>query len=61
MANYKTVAITINTENAAFEEDPGAEVARILRVLANSLERGDEPSSVYDFNGNIVGRVGLHT
>ncbi|CAM6054525.1 unnamed protein product [Sphagnum tenellum] len=38
MSRYSTVVIEINTDNAAFEDDAGAEVARILRELATRYE-----------------------
>lgn len=50
--------ITINIENSgsAFDE-PYAEVARILRDLANSIEQGCERTKLYDINGNKCGTV----
>lgn len=51
-----------NMDNAAFEDDPGAEVARIMQEAAASLEgRGfDRPFAVplRDINGNKVGVMG---
>ena len=51
------IIITINTDNAAFEDDEEVEVARILRNLANRIEmagcRAQGP--LRDINGNIVG------
>lgn len=32
--------ITIHTDGAAFDPDPGPELARILRKLADGLDRG---------------------
>ena len=51
--------ITINCENAAFEDQPGAEIARILRKLADECEEVGHPQfkGLYDFNGNKVGKV----
>lgn len=49
------VDLTIETSNAAFDESPGCEVARILRKLANAIEDGKEPEKIYDYNGNVVG------
>ena len=53
-------SITIDTDGAAFE-DPGPELARILRRLADGLDRGGiEPTDaarLYDVNGNNVGRA----
>jgi hypothetical protein len=51
--------LTINCDNAAFEEHPPTEVARILRGLAERLEGLliDAPFSgnLVDSNGNGVG------
>ena len=51
------LTIKIKTDNAAFEDDPGKayECARILRELANKLERGHEVGKCIDYNGNTVG------
>lgn len=49
------INITVNTDNAAFDENPKAEVARILRSIADKVEAGSEPISVRDINGNKVG------
>jgi hypothetical protein len=54
------ITIMINTDNAAFEDDPGAEVARILRNLAKevdgiTLDPGDY-ANLRDSNGNTVGK-----
>ena len=56
--------IEIQTDNAAFDPDPGPELARILRELAARLDDGvdlAEPIRLRDINGNTVGsalRVG---
>lgn len=50
--------LTINIGGAAFDGAPGGEVARILRSLAESVERGDlHPRTVADVNGNACGRA----
>jgi hypothetical protein len=51
--------IEIDTGNAAFEDDKGAEVARILRDVATALERGTRAAPLHDYNGNRVGRFTL--
>lgn len=57
------VTITIDCDNAAFEADPGAEIARILRQLATDTVRTSEPydaldsRKLRDINGNTVGQV----
>ena len=49
--------LEIDCSNAAFEEEPEYEVARILRELADKLEAdGSLAHPVFDFNGNRVGR-----
>jgi hypothetical protein len=52
--------IEIDCGNAAFEDDATGEVARILRSLADRLERGMAASfPLHDFNGNKVGTAGF--
>jgi hypothetical protein len=41
--------------NAAFDEAPASEIARILRHVAKAVERGDERGQLVDVNGNTVG------
>lgn len=52
-------SIKIEMGNAAFEQDPAGELARILRDLADKLEdRGfavGNSIKLSDFNGNTVG------
>lgn len=53
--------LSINTDNAAFEDDRGAEVARILRMIADEVEGGVDRDSGHDgngrdINGNTVGK-----
>lgn len=48
--------IEIDTGNAAFEDVPGYEVARILRDLAERLtDASTGEGAVMDVNGNEVG------
>jgi hypothetical protein len=42
-------------DNAAFEEQPATELARILRHIARAIERGDFQGQAVDANGNTVG------
>jgi hypothetical protein len=51
--------LTIETGNAAFEDLPGHECARILRDVAAALERGTRAAPLHDLNGNRVGRFDL--
>lgn len=54
--------ITINTDNAAFDDgERGSETARILRAIASHIdgEPVAEPTfyaTIHDINGNDVGR-----
>jgi GTP cyclohydrolase I len=54
--------LQIQTDNAAFGEtleDVASQVARILRRVAEEIERAglaDDPRRVRDANGNTVGR-----
>ena len=50
--------IKVKMDNAAFGDDPTAELARILRALAGRIDEGvnlDEDYSLRDVNGNRVG------
>ena len=52
------ITIKIETGNAAFEDSPTAEIARILRKLADDFERnGIPPETLRDINGNFCGSV----
>jgi len=47
--------LTIQCDNAAFEDEE-AEIARILRrVAADVAEQGDTSGVCLDINGNVVG------
>ncbi len=60
-----TIIITIDTSNAAFEDDGGSEIARILRRIADRCDdlplvdglRAIEAAHPRDANGNTCGRV----
>lgn len=56
------ITITINTDNAAFQDFPGTEleVANILRELGNDIKTNDPmelgtSKTLFDTNGNRVG------
>jgi hypothetical protein len=56
--------LTMRTENDAFHPEPAAEVARILRHIADRVEAGTLPplfQTIFDSNGNDVGRFKLST
>lgn len=56
--------LSIKCDNAAFEDAPGEEVARILRKIADILEstcHGEDVSGTCrDANGNRVGEWSLN-
>lgn len=53
-----TFRLEIKTTNAAFEEDPGPELARLLREAADKVENGTVTGILHDYNGNRVGEYG---
>jgi hypothetical protein len=53
--------VAVTCENAAFENDPGPECARILRKIADQIEAGHDAKTIFDANGNDVGRWRLTT
>ena len=54
-----TITITINTDNAAFEDDPWSETADILESIAQNFrdDRDLQYDKVRDSNGNTVGII----
>jgi hypothetical protein len=52
--------MTIKSDNEAFADNAGAEVARILRAMADMIGAGQEGHfRLMDHNGNGVGRAVL--
>lgn len=54
--------LTLRTDNDAFQPEPNLEVARILREIANKVEREGAIGlfqTIFDSNGNDVGRYKL--
>jgi len=47
--------LTIDCENAAFDEDPGHEVVEILHRIGDQLDNGSAIGKCIDSNGNTVG------
>ncbi len=47
--------LDIKCDNAAFDPEPGLEIARILRSVAYDAERGQLQNLLFDINGNYVG------
>lgn len=48
-------SLTVDMGNAAFDEAPSPELARILRDVATRVEDGEREGAVRDVNGNKVG------
>ena len=49
------LTLEISMENAAFDDSPLAEAARILREAAGMLDTGADNGKLRDVNGNTVG------
>lgn len=49
------LTLTMTMDNAAFEDFPGTEAARILREVAKKIENGYTDGRMMDINGNKVG------
>lgn len=48
--------VTIECDNAAFEDDPSCEVANILRKVVRAVEKdGSQGGGLADSNGNTCG------
>lgn len=47
--------LSFRLNNSAFEDDEGAEIARILRQIANDADCGATDGNIRDANGNTVG------
>ena len=54
-----TFTMTIDSSNAAFEDEPGEELAGILRIVAAKVAEGYTSGPLYDTNGNRVGSFDL--
>lgn len=58
----KQFIVQMTCDNDAFQPDPNAEIARILRVMADRIESGDRYDTfrnIHDSNGNVVGVFAL--
>jgi hypothetical protein len=57
------LTITMDMDNAAFEDGPGSEAARILRTLAQKIDgvdlEIDDRVALLDVNGNRVGSMNV--
>ncbi len=47
--------VQFETDNAIFADDPEEEIARILKLVAKEVLRGDTQHNIRDINGNLVG------
>ena len=56
-------SLHLDTDNAAFDDDVGYEVARILRDIADKVERDGEDAClpIMDINGNRIGNADFFT
>lgn len=45
--------LEIECENEAFDEEPGSECARILRLVANRIEGLRESATLFGFRGEL--------
>ena len=50
-----TLNITMNLDNAAFEDDRSAEIRRLLTWVADLLDHHADAGVMHDINGNDVG------
>jgi hypothetical protein len=58
--DFSMFNLNFDTDNAAFNEHPGAmreEIARILKRLAQKIENGETPHKIFDINGNKIGEI----
>ena len=53
----RDITIDIQCDNAAFEDSPEQEVARILKELSEKIAYGLSDTNLRDINGNIVGNM----
>lgn len=52
------LTLKIKMDNAAFDNEPLMEAARIIRHAGTHLQCGAIlPFNLYDYNGNIVGNI----
>ena len=51
--------ITLNTDNAAFDDNPHAEMVRIIREAAQDIEADNTLTfkTLFDLNGNRCGEL----
>lgn len=61
MAKMTKFKLEIDLSNAAFDDNPASEIARILDKLAYEIgnDGGLGPKNLYDVNGNAVGHTSI--
>ena len=55
------ISIQFETDNAAFQDCRGEEIARILKEAAEKIEDGSTDFPIYDINGNKIGKCEKET
>lgn len=58
---YERHTIIIDTANAAFDEEPVSEIARILRSMADRIEETGLLPVPLDINGDKCGSVSVES
>lgn len=61
MARQEVFKLEVAMINAALEDEPATELARILRNAADRIEQGTNPPHLFDINGNCVGNTKIVT
>ena len=49
------IKIEFSTDNAAFDDDAGPEIHRILQAIRMDISHGGTGSQIRDLNGNTIG------
>lgn len=57
--NYSKRTLEFSMDNAAFEDNPQREAGRILRLVIERIESGEEFGTIKDMNENTVGKWDL--
>lgn len=51
------ITVKINCDNSAFGNDPGYELSRIFKELAEKVLYDEKYATILDINGNKVGEL----
>ena len=57
MTTQQVFKLEVAMINAALEDEPATELARILRSAADKIEYGTNPPHLFDITGNCVGHT----